>query len=359
MASIYRRTRTRADGTKVRDRKHTICFTDEHGSRVTEPGYQDRRSTEAKARQLEERVERLRAGLPVADLEAARLPVGPVVDRWIESLKRQHATVAYVRTCQRVAGLLAEGCGFKSLGSVRKSRFDEWLAGAQGSNDWSDRTVNAHVEVCTTFLRWCVGQGLLPANPLRDSFKVRRPEKRRPKRAFTPGELLSLLAVAPPHRALAYRVAALSGLRHGELRAAQVRDVAPGPPPYWTLRPGVTKARRFDAVPMLPECAEAVLPLLEGRGPGARLLPSRVPRGETFAGDVVAAGLTSPGEDGRHLTFHSLRYTFCTELAKRLPIQRVRQLMRHATIQLTMNLYADLGLVDLWDDSAGLPRILG
>ena len=78
---------------------------------------------------------------------------------------------------------------------------------------------------------------------------------------------------------------------------------------------------------------------------------------EEKAAERMAAGLKTDGPNG-HLTFHSPRYFFCTELAKVLPIQRVRQLMRHRQIQTTMDLYCQLGLDDLFDEYPTLPSIL-
>lgn len=61
-------------------------------------------------------------------------------------------------------------------------------------------------------------------------------------------------------------------------------------------------------------------------------------------------------DEGRVVDFHSFRYTFCTLLARRLPIQHVQKLMRHRDIRLTVNIYMDLRLDDL---SEMLPNLSG
>jgi integrase len=53
---------------------------------------------------------------------------------------------------------------------------------------------------------------------------------------------------------------------------------------------------------------------------------------------------------GRHAHFHSLRYTFCRLMGEVLPIQKVKVLMRHATISLTADLYGKLGIDDLGEE---------
>src|SRR5262249_7370963 len=55
-------------------------------------------------------------------------------------------------------------------------------------------------------------------------------------------------------------------------------------------------------------------------------------------------------ERGRHADFHSFRYTFCEQLAVKLPIQIVKKMMRHLTLQMTADLYGDLELEDIAED---------
>jgi hypothetical protein len=73
----------------------------------------------------------------------------------------------------------------------------------------------------------------------------------------------------------------------------------------------------------------------------------------------VSIGRTIPRQDerGRWADFHSFRYTFCTFLGKTLPIQKVKILMRHSTIQLTADLYTDLGLDEVGEGVWSLPRL--
>jgi integrase len=90
--------------------------------------------------------------------------------------------------------------------------------------------------------------------------------------------------------------------------------------------------------------------------PTAKLF-ARVPAADTLQQDLSRASLARQDEQGRWLDFHSLRYTFCTLLARHLPIQKVRLLMRHRDIRMTCNLYMDLGLDDLAEEVWTLPPV--
>jgi integrase len=77
----------------------------------------------------------------------------------------------------------------------------------------------------------------------------------------------------------------------------------------------------------------------------------------TFNRHLERAGIRKVSEDGRRLNFHSLRYTFCTLLASKLPLQAVQRLMRHAQLAKTADLYLQLELDSLPDQVIELPAL--
>ncbi len=60
---------------------------------------------------------------------------------------------------------------------------------------------------------------------------------------------------------------------------------------------------------------------------------------------------------GADLDFHSFRDFFCVQIALRLPLMKVKLLMRHRDIQANVNIYAGLGLQDVGDDVWILPPL--
>ena len=160
---------------------------------------------------------------------------------------------------------------------------------------------------------------------------------------------------------MVYLIASLSGLRRKELRRLEKRDCTPtGEKPIWHLRPEIDKAGRGDKIPMLPECAEIILPIWESRPDADQPLCSSACLSHTSVlhNDLKRAGIARQDERGRWADFHSFRYTFCTFVGKTLPIQQVKILMRHSTIQLTADLYTDLGLEEIGENVWTLPRLI-
>ncbi|MBY0525399.1 MAG: hypothetical protein K2R98_18470 [Gemmataceae bacterium] len=117
------------------------------------------------------------------------------------------------------------------------------------------------------------------------------------------------------------------------------------------------KSRRKDVVPILPEVLPIVRKLWEQLPkPTSRMFP-RIARTETLHKDIERAGIVRIDGEGRCLDFHSLRYFFCTVLARQLPIQVVRLLMRQKNIKETCDLYMDLGLTDVNEAVLQLPAL--
>lgn len=95
------------------------------------------------------------------------------------------------------------------------------------------------------------------------------------------------------------------------------------PKPEWRLRPEITKPKRLDIVPMLPECAELLAGLVAGKSPTDHIFAS-VPILRTFNRDLRRAGIVKRDALGRQGDFHALHYFFCTLTGRSLPIQVVK-----------------------------------
>jgi integrase len=161
--------------------------------------------------------------------------------------------------------------------------------------------------------------------------------------------------VLEEHR-LTYQVAAFNGFRWKELRQMARIDCDPrGDRPRWHVRPQLTKNGLGAELPMLPDCAAVLLPRWESLATGEPLCV--VPHICTFKEHLKRAGIPRQDERGRWVDFHSLRYTFCTWMSQRHPIEVVQRLMRHSTVKLTADLYNDLGLEDIGKTVWTLPPL--
>lgn len=336
-------------------KKYRIEFKEPVKGKLVHPGFRDKAATISEARRLWREHEREQAGLPVANQERLRAPLTEAVELYLADLERQRKAPATRRHRSYKLKRLIQCCGWTCLADIRPDAVTRHLAelSRQGR---AASTANAYRDTLNAFLEWCVDQEWLRENPIR---RVRRSEggKDRPfmRRAYTVEELRSLLAVADRHRDL-YLTAALSGLRSKELRLIERRDIDLTAR-VWRIRAEVDKGARSWVVPILPDL-QPVLERLCGQiaDPQGRLFPRKLGNG-TLDRHLKRAGITKVTPDGRRVNFHSFRYFFCTLLARELPIQRVKQLMRHGDIRRTVNLYMDLGIDDLGEEVWKLPSV--
>jgi integrase len=358
VASIYKPTlRDPETGKRQKCQHWRIAFKDENGKRRTVRGYKDKAATEALARDIERRVERIKAGLPVERKERTQQPLEDAINAFLDDLARRGCGPQKFHhyECKRLLTKIREACNWKSLATIRADDFSKFLANLSKLGK-SPRTLNRHHETLRNFLNWTIQQGWLEASPIArlQMTPVGQAGRRRRRRAYTIEEWHRLLDNAGSRRAI-YLIASLSGLRRSELLRLEKRDVQPM---RWTLRAEITKNGRAENIPMLEECWEELKPIWEAaRGPTDKLFPS-LPAMATLHDDLERARIPRKDPEGRWVDFHSLRYFFCTLLAKKLPIQMVRLLMRHRDITMTCNLYMDLGLTDLNQAILALPRVL-
>ena len=152
-----------------------------------------------------------------------------------------------------------------------------------------------------------------------------------------------------------YLTAALTGLRLHELSLVERRDFDLEKQ-VWTCRAEVDKMNKTHRLPILPDLLPTLRRVCKGKAPSARLFPEQQSNA-TFNVHLGNAGIVKVAEDGRRLNFHSLRYTFCTLLAGKLPLKAVQRLMRHASLKQTADLYLQLDLDSLIDQVIDLPPL--
>lgn len=338
--------------------KYRITYKDQFGKKVTVPGFRDKQATLAKARELERQAERAKAGLPVAKDDKLHEPIADIARVYRLEMERQGLSAVHFKETSRLLGRLWKECKWTCLAAIRSDDLMDFLHRLQADGR-GPRTLNSYRDALKTFLDWCVGQNWLQENPVQRVKKTKaKGRKWKPRRAYTVEEFHKLLAATRHHRKL-YEVAGLSGMRKSELRQLEKRDVTPiGDRTLWHLRPEISKGRRKDIVPILPELLPTLRALWEPLpSPTSRLFP-RIARIATLHQDIERAGIKRIDAEGRCVDFHALRYFFCTILARKLPIQVVRLLMRHKNIHETCDLYMDLGLTDVNEALLQLPPIL-
>src|SRR5690606_3539794 len=80
--------------------------------------------------------------------------------------------------------------------------------------------------------------------------------------------------------------------------------------------------------------------------------------GKMLKRDLLRCGIAAEREDGKVLDFHSLRYTFISNLARGgVHPAHAQRLARHSDINLTMSVYTSLTLDELRGAVDVLPRL--
>jgi len=179
-------------------------------------------------------------------------------------------------------------------------------------------------------------------------------------------------------RALIYKALVLTGLRKGELASLTVGQlVLDGPHPHAVLNAADEKNRQGSQIAVRSDLADdlrswLVDKLAEAQN-AARLrttgVPPKLPAGAKVfrvpAGlirildrDLKAAGIAKVDDRGRTIDVHALRHSFGTLLSKGGVAPRTAQAaMRHASIDLTMNVYTDPRLLDVQGALDALPAL--
>lgn len=220
---------------------------------------------------------------------------------------------------------------FKYLRDVQKRSFQAWWE----TLECGAKTRNEYMTSWNVFLDWLVYEDRLDENPIRGKIRRARASKdeTRTRRALTLDELSSLVSVSE-RRALLYLTAATTGARFNELmqlRWSEVHEEAVEP--HIVLRADTTKNGKQRTQYITPELARE-LTKARCRAKTDRVFRKR-PSHHTITKDIAAAGIAKKTDDGI-ASFHSLRHTFTTIIAKQTKDPRIAQRMAdHADITTT------------------------
>jgi len=222
----------------------------------------------------------------------------------------------------------------------------------------SGKSIANYAESLKSFCNWAIQRSYLDTDPLTNiaSFDT-TPESRR--RALAPEEIRKVIEVAPEDRRILYEIAFMTGLRAGELRALTLEnlDVKRN---VLILNPAWTKNRKPGLQPIPRKLVERLLEYGEsgkakdlyerhyGRKdaqmegiPENPLLFVPTHTARDFKKDLKAAGVAVDISGEGKLDFHSLRVSFITFIVDAgASVKEGQTLARHATPDLTMNVYA-------------------
>ncbi len=408
MASVYKR------GT----RNWYAGFTDARGVRVERStGTTDRRLAESIARKWETEADARRSGLvdPRAEAIAASeaRDIGEHLADFLRYLEGKGTSPGTIDAAEARIGFILERAGVERIADLTPSAVVEAIREARESDvtkpgGISNRTATHYLRAVKSFSRWLVRDRrttsdalahLAGYNDATDRRRVRRdleadelhriaevasrsPAVTVDRRERDPesGEVsVSRFRLTCPDRAWAYRIAAGTGLRAGEVSSLTPESFnLDADPPTVTVEAAYSKRRRRDTQPMRRDLADALRPWLAGKAPGVPVCP--IPKGRgglllrTDMDAARAAWLAearSPAERerreasdflrpidsaGRVADFHGLRHTFISRVvASGASVKVAQELARHSTPTLTIGRYSHVRLHDLSEALEAVP----
>ena len=308
----------------------------------------DKQVAQEKLRQLvQDREKELQGLLPPKTMrDASQVPLSKHLEDFIGDLRALGRNHQYIAEFENRLLLLMEQCRWRSPVDVTADSFVSW----RSQQEKAAKTMNEYLASAKGFLNWMLKQGRIATNPLAAVQKIEtRGKEVRARRAYSDAELHALLKVAGKRR-IVYLTAALTGIRHGELKALRWNDVNfNAEKPSVTVRASISKNHKLACLPLHPHLVTELLRFRPVKAkPDDLVFAGLMPHSTTFKAHLKAAGIPKTDSQGRVVDFHSLRHTFCTNLHRAgVPQREAMELMRHNDPRLTANTYADASLFSL------------
>jgi integrase len=299
-----------------------------------------------------------RAGFirPKKQRETMQRPLSEHIEAFIAERYAVGRDEKYVRELKKKLLVLASEVPWKYLTDITPESFCGW----RRKQRKSPKTLNEYLSAIAALLNsleQTIGQ-----NPLRYVQRMQTAvEPKRKRRALSVDELRRLIA-AGRERGIIYLVAVSTGIRRGELRSLEWRDVVLDMArPFIFVRKSIAKNHK-DARQPIPEYVAQELKKLRpiDFGTNDRVFRRGMPDMDTFRKDLAAAGIPYKDNEGRFADFHALRMTFSTLLAQLGVTERVRmELNRHSDPRLTAYTYTDSSMLPLSGAVGMLPLLTG
>jgi len=240
---------------------------------------------------------------------------------------------------------LFEECGWQYIRHIDKASFNAWRT--VEACKLSPHTLNEYLGAVSGLLKWMIRNDYMTVNPLEGvgCISKKKWEKDSP-RALSQAEMSALLSVCGLRRTV-YMTAVLTGIRFGELKQLRVSDlVLDSETPGIKVRSTISKNGKERWLPVCGELLELLREIKASRSAGQNVFV--MPKWKTLQLDLKRAGIPQRDEEGRKVSFHSFRHTFCTaHLAAGTAPRVVQALMGHSDIKLTTGNYTDTAQLPL------------
>lgn len=242
------------------------------------------------------------------------------------------------------------GCSLKAFSDIDGNKVTGFWAELREAGDIGQRTYNYNLRLFKIFTNWLIKKRrVLGLDPMVGYDLITQTEYKKKRRAFTADEERRLIETTVSgqkrfkltghERCLVYRLALCTGMRSGEIKKLQKLhfDFDAVPP---TVTVEASKGKRTDDLLLTAGVAADMKVYLADREPTDKVFDLCHDLRLMIKADERDAGIEYRDAAGRDLDFHSLRHTFCTNLAlAEVHITVAQKMMRHSTVELTANFY--------------------
>ena len=361
--NVWRKQTTkRGTSSVILSAKFYGTITTANGHRKQVPLTTDRKSSGALLARLQTQEHDRRAyGVTESTLERLR-PIGEHLDAYAAYLRSKANTERYVsQTINRLKTLI-DATKTKALSDLETERVAKTLSDLR-QRGTSVSTSNHYARAIKGFSRWCYVERKTNDDSLRSLRLLNgNADRKRIRRALSSDELkrliattrksgVSLLGLSPEDRSMLYTLAAYTGLRASELKSLTKAsfDLKAG---TICVQAAYSKRRRNDVLPLhaslIPMLKRWIVKKSSGLlwdGTWAAFNSSHVIR--MLQSDLKRADIPYV-VDGRYADFHALRHTFISSLARSgVHPSQAKELARHSTITLTMDVYSHVETEEL------------
>lgn len=292
------------------------------------------------------------AGVTRKERAAAEKPLEKHMRPYLEHLSLECKSDRYIAQVENKLVRLFKECGWNYVKDVHMESFNKWRA---SHSKLSPSTLNQYLCAATGLMDWLEENDYIESNPLKKIkwIKGKKWEEDSP-RALNRKEADALLAVGGPREAL-YLTAILTGMRRGELKQLQVRDIILDcEAPHILIRSTVAKNGKARRAILHDDLIDHLREIKKSKSPDEHAFA--FPTWKTFQKDLERAGIDKRDEQGRKVSFHSLRHTCCTtaQIAGMEP-RMIQEMMGHTDPKMTNQTYTDVAQFPMRDAVNRIP----
>jgi len=303
----------------------------------------DRQVAEAKFHEILRELEREAVGIctPRRVRLAGQCGIEQHVKAYCSDLRARRKDEDYIPTVEKRLTKLVNECPWQRIGDVTAESFQMW----RERQTFAAKTLNDYLAAASALFGWLIRNEIASRNPLARVGKVDvRGNERLKRRAFTPEEFASVIAVAGEYR-LALLTAYYTGLRRGELSHLQWADVHRKAEGTFIIVRAATAKNRLTKALYVPRWFARELERSKpaGASEGDLILPAgKVPSIWAFRTLLKRAGASYKDALGRQADFHAIRRSLNTHLAQNgVDAHTCKEIMRHSELRLTLDVYTD------------------